>query len=75
MEYIYEHYVKPSAGLSGEEDYMDETTMMQTMLADTERACSQFQGINQGSSSAQPQQGAQPFDADGQLLFPSCPKH
>ena len=38
MEYIYEHYVKPSAGLSGEEDYMDETTMMQAVLADAEPA-------------------------------------
>ena len=32
MEYIYEHYVE----LSEEEDYVDETKMMQEVLADTE---------------------------------------
>nr|XP_020173952.1 uncharacterized protein LOC109759544 [Aegilops tauschii subsp. strangulata] len=38
MEYIYEHYVESSDGSSGEEDYTDETMMMQTVLADAERA-------------------------------------
>ena len=37
MEYIYEHYIEWSDNSSGEEDYTDETAMMQAVLADTER--------------------------------------
>ena len=33
MDYIYEHYVESFDGLSDEEDYTDETAMMQAVLA------------------------------------------
>ena len=35
LEYIYEHYVESSNGLSDEE-YSDETSMMQAVLEDAE---------------------------------------
>ena len=38
MEYIYEHYVELLDGSFVKEDCMDETTMMQAVLADVERA-------------------------------------
>ena len=38
MTYIHEHYVELSDGSSDEEDYTDETAMMQMVLADAEHA-------------------------------------
>ena len=38
LEYIYEQYVESSDGSSDEEEYSDETAMMQAVLEDAERA-------------------------------------
>jgi hypothetical protein len=38
LEYIYEHFVESSDGSSDEEEYSDETTMMQVVLEDAEQA-------------------------------------
>lgn len=38
MKYTYEHYVGSSDGSSDEEDYTDETPMMQAVLTDAKRA-------------------------------------
>nr|XP_020148731.1 uncharacterized protein LOC109733935 [Aegilops tauschii subsp. strangulata] len=38
LEYIYEQYVKSSDGSLDEEEYSDETTMMQAVLEDAEHA-------------------------------------
>ncbi|KAE8788422.1 putative glutathione S-transferase GSTU6 [Hordeum vulgare] len=38
MEYIYEHYVESYDGSSDEEDYIDETWMMEVVLAAAEHA-------------------------------------
>jgi hypothetical protein len=38
LEYIYEHYVESSDGSSDEEDYTNETAMMQAVVEDAERA-------------------------------------
>ena len=38
MEYIYEQYVESSDDSSDKEEYSDETTMMQVVLEDAERA-------------------------------------
>ena len=37
-EYIYKHYVESTDGSSDKENYTDETTMMQAVLAGAERA-------------------------------------
>ena len=38
LEYIYEHHVESSDGSSDEEEYSNETMMMQAVLEDAERA-------------------------------------
>ena len=38
LEYIYEQYVESSDGSSDEEEYSDETAMMQADIEDAERA-------------------------------------
>jgi hypothetical protein len=38
LEYIYEQYVESSDGSSDEEEYSDETAMLQAVLEDAEHA-------------------------------------
>lgn len=38
LEYIYEQYAESSNGSSDEDEYSDETAMMQAVLEDAERA-------------------------------------
>jgi hypothetical protein len=55
LEYIYEQYVESSDGTSDDEEYSDETAMMHAVLEDaepTEEHVLKFQGLDQGSSSA-----------------------
>ena len=38
LEYIYEQYVESPVGLSDEEEYSDETMMMQAVIGDARRS-------------------------------------
>ena len=68
LEYIHEHYVESSDDSSDEEDYTDETAMMQAILEDAKRVEERVLNFK----GSQPQQGTRPFDNDGRLLCPQC---
>ena len=74
LEYIYEQYVELSEGSSDEEEYSDETAMMQAVLEDAERAeehVLNFKGSIKGHRVLK----AQSFDTNGRQLCPLCTIH
>ena len=69
LEYIYEQYVESPVGLSDEEEYSDETMMMQAVIGDARRSMFSVSRALSRVMSAQPQQGVRPFHTDGRLHF------
>ncbi|XP_044444468.1 uncharacterized protein [Triticum aestivum] len=57
LEYIYEQYVESPVGLSDEEEYSDETMMMQAVIGDARRSMFSVSRALSRVMSAQPQQG------------------
>ena len=54
LKYLYENYAEPFDDSSDEEEYVDETTMIQAILADAERAeehVLDFKGVIKGHRS------------------------